>query len=272
MSDGWSYEGKRVVIAGCASGMGEATARELVRCGAEVHGVDVRPSPVDLASFRTCDLRDRGSVDTAVDAIGGAVDALFNCAGLPQTFPSIDVMTVNFIGMRYWTERIAALMNRGGAIATIASTAGFGYLQRLPTVLEFVGHTGFDEARQWCEDHADVVGDGYSFSKEAIIVWTMASAASYIERGFRINCISPAPTSTPMMDEFEKATSAEVVDVFTLPIGRRALATEMASPMVFLNSDGASYINGHNLNVDGGFVGSITTGMLDLAQALVMLG
>ena len=48
----WSYAGKRVVIAGCSSGMGEATARELVRLGAEVHGVDIKRSPVDLASFR----------------------------------------------------------------------------------------------------------------------------------------------------------------------------------------------------------------------------
>src|SRR5688500_14177306 len=100
----WSYAGKRVVIAGCFSGMGVACARELVRLGAEVHGLDVRVSPVKLASFRQVDLREPASIDSAVKAIGGEVDGVFNCAGLPQTFPALDVMKVNFIGMRHWTE------------------------------------------------------------------------------------------------------------------------------------------------------------------------
>ena len=76
----WSYEGKRVVIAGCFSGMGEAAAQELVRLGAEVHGVDVRESKVPMASFRTVDLKDRASIDAAVAGIGGEIDSLFNCA------------------------------------------------------------------------------------------------------------------------------------------------------------------------------------------------
>src|SRR3954453_16278327 len=98
MADAWSYKGKRVAIVGCFSGMGEATAREVVRLGGEVHGVDVKESPVDLASFRTCDLRDPASIEAAVDGIGGEIDALFNCAGLPGgKFSGIDVMKVNFI-------------------------------------------------------------------------------------------------------------------------------------------------------------------------------
>jgi len=96
----WSYEGKRVVVTGCFSGIGAATATELVDLGAEVHGIDIRETPVEVASFRTCDLREPASIDDAVEAIGGTIDALFNCAGLPQTFPALDVMKVNFIGMR----------------------------------------------------------------------------------------------------------------------------------------------------------------------------
>ena len=67
-ADVWSYAGKRVVIAGCHSGMGEATARELVRLGAEVHGVDIKRSPVALASFHEVDLRDTARIDAAVEA------------------------------------------------------------------------------------------------------------------------------------------------------------------------------------------------------------
>jgi hypothetical protein len=75
-TDVWSYGGKRVVIAGCYSGMGEATARELVRLGAEVHGVDIKRSPVDLASFREADLRDTAQIDAALEAIGGPLRLL----------------------------------------------------------------------------------------------------------------------------------------------------------------------------------------------------
>src|SRR5215207_8786515 len=127
----WSYEGKRVVIVGCFSGIGEAVAREVVRLGGEVHGVDVRQSPVDLASFHQLDLKDAQAADAVVEAIGGQIDCLFNCAGLPQTFPAIDVMKVNFIGMRHWTERWLPQINKGGAVCTIASNAAYRFQERL---------------------------------------------------------------------------------------------------------------------------------------------
>src|ERR1043166_9648945 len=151
----WSYEGKRVVIAGCFSGMGEAAAQELVRLGAEVHGVDVRESKVPMASFHQVDLKDTASIDAAVKAIGGEIDALFNCAGLPQTFPADDVMKVNFIGMRHWTEAWLTRMRKGGAVATISSNAAYQYLQRVPTILELVDTPNFAAAVNWVEAHPE---------------------------------------------------------------------------------------------------------------------
>src|ERR1700683_1257739 len=129
----WAYEGKRVVVAGCFSGMGEATARELVRLGAEVHGVDVRDSAVPMASFHRVDLKDPASIDAGVSAIGGEIDGLFNCAGLPQTFPAVDVMKVNFIGMRHWTESWIPKMRRGSGVVTIASNAAFPFPDSMRT-------------------------------------------------------------------------------------------------------------------------------------------
>ena len=126
-TDVWSYAGQRVVIADCHSGMGEATARELVRLGAEVHGVDIKRSPVDLASFREVDLRDTARIDAALAAIFGPLDASFYCAGLPQTFPNLDVLKVNFVHMRPWNEQVVARMPNGGALAMIASTAGHAW-------------------------------------------------------------------------------------------------------------------------------------------------
>ncbi|HYP62858.1 MAG TPA: SDR family NAD(P)-dependent oxidoreductase, partial [Acidocella sp.] len=100
MADLLSYAGKRVVVSGCFSGMGEATARTLLAAGAEVHGLDYKDTALDLASFTKVDLRDPASIDAAAAKIGGKVDALFNCAGLPQTFPPLDVMKVNYMGTR----------------------------------------------------------------------------------------------------------------------------------------------------------------------------
>ena len=116
------YKNKRVVVSGCFSGMGEATARQLVEVGAEVHGFDFKESKVDMASFTLVDLRDPASIDAAVAGLGGRVDALFNCAGLPQTAPPMDVMKVNYIGTRYLTDQLLPLMPEGAAIASISST------------------------------------------------------------------------------------------------------------------------------------------------------
>src|SRR6266702_531620 len=136
MTDFLGYKNKRVVVTGCFSGMGEATARQLLQLGAEVHGLDYKHSKLELASFRQVDLRDPASIDAAAAAIGGKVDALFNCAGLPQTSPPVDVMKVNYCGARRLTERIVPLMGPGSAIANISSVAGMGWSRRVPVVME----------------------------------------------------------------------------------------------------------------------------------------
>src|SRR3982074_757692 len=87
MTDFLGYKNKRVVVSGCFSGIGEATARQLLQLGAEGHGPDYKQSKLHLAPFGLVDLRDPASIDAAAAAIGGKVDALFNCAGLPQTSP-----------------------------------------------------------------------------------------------------------------------------------------------------------------------------------------
>jgi NAD(P)-dependent dehydrogenase (short-subunit alcohol dehydrogenase family) len=262
------YENKRVVVSGCFSGMGEATARQLVEAGAEVHGFDFKESALDLASFTLVDLRDPASIESAVAGLGGKVDALFNCAGLPQTAPPMDVMRVNYIGARYLTEQLLPLMPEGSAIASISSTGGMGWSRRLPLLLEFTQMSSYADILKWCEDNPETVGEGYSLSKEAIIAWTMAASSKSIKQGVRLNCTLPAPTQTPMMNHFESATRPEVLDTFIQPIGRRATPDEQAAPLLFLNSDAARYVNGVVLPVDGGFMGGVATGQVDLSALM----
>lgn len=263
MTDLLGYKNKRVVVSGCFSGIGEATARLLLQLGAQVHGLDYKSSKLGLASFTQVDLREPGSIDAAAAAIGGHVDALFNCAGLPQTSPPLDVMKVNYAGTRRLTERILPLMGQGSAIASVASIAGMGWSRRVPVLMELLSIDSFEGAVQWCESHPDVVREGYSFSKEAINVWTMMSAATLIKRGIRMNCTMPGPTQTPMMAHFEAASKASVLEAACQPINRRSSPAEQAAPLIFLNSDAASFLNGVTLPVDGGLMGGIATGRID---------
>src|SRR5688572_26721880 len=100
MSSVWSYDGMRVVVSGGGgAGMGAATVKELVDLGAEVHVLDLKDPPVQVASHQVVDLKDPDATAAAIDKIGTKIDALFNCAGLPgPPFSDLDTMLVNFVG------------------------------------------------------------------------------------------------------------------------------------------------------------------------------
>ena len=123
----------------------------------------------------------------------------------------------------------------------------------------------FAEAKAWCEAHPDDIVGAYLQSKEALIIWTMKAAMDLNAQGIRLNCISPGPTDTPMMPAFEDmAGGGQIIDLFAQGLGRRSTPAEQGWPMIFLNSDAASYISGENLNTDGGTVSAMTTGRLVL--------
>lgn len=270
MSDLLGYKGKRVVVSGCFSGMGEATAKILLDQGAEVHGLDFKDCALPLASFSQIDLRDPATIEAGVASIGGKVDALFNCAGLPGggAFPPLDTFKVNFAGTRHVTECVLPLMNEGSAIVSIASTGGLGWSRRIPVHMELLQTKGFDGAIAWAEAHMDQIAEGYAFSKEAVIVWTQYMCAQLIKRGIRINCTLPSPTQTPMMDTFQATSGKEVIDAAAEPLGRYSTAAEQANGVVLLNSALAGIITGVVLPVDGGFMGSLATGQIDISKMM----
>jgi NAD(P)-dependent dehydrogenase (short-subunit alcohol dehydrogenase family) len=270
MSDILGYRGKRVIVSGCFSGMGEATAKLLLDLGAEVYGLDFKDSALPLASFNRIDLRDPVTIEAGVASIGGKVDALFNCAGLPGggAFPPLDTFKVNFAGTRHITDCVIPMMGEGGAIVSIASTGGLGWSRRIPVHMELMQTNGFDGAMAWAEAHMDQVAEGYAFSKEAVIVWTQFMCAQLIKRGIRINCSLPSPTQTPMMDTFQATSGKEVIDAAAQPLGRYSTAAEQAGGVVLLNSALAGIITGVVLPVDGGFMGSLATGQIDISKMM----
>ena len=260
------YTGKRVIVTGAASGMGAATVRILVELGAEVHAVDVnKPDMAGLASYTECDLRDPEQIAATVEKIGSVVNMLFNCAGVPNTFSDLDVMLVNFCGLRQFTEQVIPKMleQADSAIASIASTAGIGWMANLELLESLLATPDFDAARAWCEAHPAELANAYGLSKEAINAYTAFRSFPLAARRLRMNCLNPGPTDTPMMPEFEKAVGKEYMDNFPVPLGRHAVADEQAWPLLFLNSPRASFVTGVQLDADGGFRSGLSTGRID---------
>ena len=258
MRDILGYQGQHVVVSGAHSGMGDATARVLVDLGAEVHALDVRDIGAPVKQSIQVDLLDESSIDAAVEKIPGEIDALFNCAGLPgPPFSNVDTVMVNFVGLRHLTEALIPRIVDSGSIANITSVAGMGYKKNMEKVNELLAIPGFADARTWCEANPEAA-NGYLFSKQCIIAYTMNRAVDLVDRQIRVNCLSPAPTDTPMLPTFHKQVTKDFLEEhFLAPVGRNATAEEMAEPLVFLNSKAARFISGINLFVDFGYTASV---------------
>lgn len=261
MRDILGYQGKCVVVTGAASGMGAAAARALVDLGAEVHALDVRAIEAPVKQAIACDLSRRDSIDAALAGLPARVDAHFNCAGLPgPPFSNLDTTLVNFVGLRHLTEGLVPRIPEGGAIASITSVAGMGWQKNLENVKALVATPDFDAGRAWLESHARE-NNGYLFSKQCIVYYTKKRSVELVERRIRMNCLSPAPTDTPMLPAFHKQVSKDFLEQhFLAPIGRNATPEEMAEPLVLLNSNAARFVSGQNLMVDWGYVASVEVG------------
>jgi len=254
----WRYDGRRVVVTGCASGIGEHVARQLIELGAEVVGLDVRQPALPLKEFHEVDLADPASIDRAAASIGGEIDALFNVAGVSSGIKDpLRVVTINFLGTRQLTEALVPTMPPGSAIANVSSLAASAYRENAAATAGLLDTVTMAEGIEWCQRNPEAVADGggYRLSKEAIILYGMANVASLGAKGIRINCTAPGVTDTPILDQLRTAYGQEFLDSFRTPLGRTSAPSEQAAVLVFLNSKAASYITGQVIWVDGGTIG-----------------
>lgn len=257
-------EGKTIVVTGCASGIGAETAAELRRQGAVVIGMD-RNEGGDVDHFIEVDLTDPDQIDAAVAQLPDRLDGLYNVAGLPPTAPAETVVTVNAMAVRYLTEQIVSKLVDGGSITNVASLAGIGWQDAIPSITQLLATDSrdFHAVPAFCEQQ-DVIGPrSYFFSKEFVVAWTVANRWTWRDRGIRMNAVSPGPVDTPILADFIE-TLGERAEEDMAVMDRPGHPTDIAPVIAFLQSDGSRWFRGANLTADGGMSSHIAANMSGL--------
>lgn len=249
--------GKTVVVTGAASGIGAQTAEYLKACGATVVGVDRNPaSGVDR--FIAADLSDPVSIQDAIKKIGAGIDALCNIAGLPPTRGTNAVLRVNFLGLRAFTEAMIGRLNDGASIVNLASLAGLGWPQAAPAIKALIALRDFHGLDAYCREHGVDDARSYFLSKETLVVWTMLNRWTWRDRGIRMNCVSPGPVRTPILDDFLKTLGARAEEDMKV-MDRPGTPADVAPLVAFLCSPQSAWIRGSNIPCDGGMYAHVLT-------------
>ncbi len=222
MSNPFSYEGKRVVVTGAATGVGAALLDLLAELGApEVTVIDIKEPSGPHARFVEANLSDQTAVEAAAAQIDGRIDVLFNNAGVAATQAPRVVLAVNYLALRRLSERLLDQIPAGGAIVNTASIAGGRWSEHLAEINALLDIGDWDASLDWVDANLEAVGgDSYGFSKEVVRVWGMRSSRATGERGVRTNSVCPAPIDTPLLEDF-KATIGEKLIEWTVEGGHR---------------------------------------------------
>lgn len=265
---GWGEEpslaNRTFVVTGAASGIGAETTAELMRRGAYVIGVD--RTRVDKADeWRSVDLLERRSIADLVEDLPSGLNGLANIAGLPPSAPPADVLKVNLRSLQILTELVIPKLADGASIVNLASSAGNRWREAIDQIIEFESVT-WDEIEAFAERHKlGDVGRSYFFSKEGLIVWTMKNRWTWIDRGIRMNAVSPGPVDTPILPDFI-ATLGPRAERSLQATERPGKPSDIAPVVAFLLSDGSAWFRGSNLTPDGGLSSHMTLGELGLAD------
>ncbi len=233
------------IVTGGASGIGRSVCELLARSGTRVAVFDLdgdagREVATEFGGrYQYCDVSDPASVVNAVEITAeefGVPTVLVNNAGWDQVGPFLDsdqdlwpkIVAINLLGPLYLARAVVPLMagRGGGAIVNVASDAGR------------VGSSG------------EVV---YSGAKGGIIAATKSLAREVARLGIRVNCVSPGPTDTPFFQRVSEENPGLMNALArSVPLGRIARPEEVASVIVFLADESASFVTGQTVSVSGG--------------------
>lgn len=271
MTQPFSYQDRRVVVTGGASGVGAALLDLLAELDVERVTVLDRETPRSPHDqFLLTDLSDEDSVRRAIEQIEGPVHALFNNAGVADTQPPATVLAVNYLALRTLSDEVLDRMPEDSAIVNTASLSGNPWQKDQALIEELLDlgvADGWQPALDWFEEHAPSLAQGpYNFSKEIVVLYTLRTSRPNVRRGVRTNCACPGSIESPLLADFRETATDEVIDWnIREMLGRPSSPVEVASVLAFLGSPAAAYVNGVNLAVDGGFTAARATGQLDLS-------
>lgn len=264
-----NYEGKICVVTGAASGMGKSTVEMLVDLKAVVYALDINEVKVDgIKEYIQVDLSDKDSIDKAFLKIPQKIDKFFGVAGLRgATLPFMKVAKINLIANKYITEELLVdRFNEGGAIATVTSAIGVGwekegnkkYYQNVinakgwDETIVAIENTGFTQVNN---------GFAYAYTKLAMNYEIARLQEIFGQKGIRVNALMPGDTATNFGSEDGKPVNPNQQSPYAGYAKRTANPQEMAMPLIFLNSDMASYVSGTYLFADYGSSNGIMSGL-----------
>lgn len=237
---------------GGATGIGSHTCQQLMAAGHEVILMDRAAPEFAVTQYIPIDLTDKAQVDTGLSQLEGNFDALLNIAGLPpREGLTQKIIAVNWVGLEYVTEKVTPQINDGGVVVNLASKAGQFWQQNMEQVQSLLALHDWEQIDDWCEDQGIEHVRAYNLSKEALIVWTKLLAARLIERRIRVVSISPAAVATGILDDFMKAFGDKVAANLK-KVGRPGNVEEIASVILSAADPANSWLNGIDIQVDGG--------------------
>ena len=252
-----------VVLTGAASGIGDATARRLLDRGHSVISLDLKQPTAAVQAHHHCDLSDPASIDAAMAQIDGPIASLLNVAGVPGTVGPEQTMRVNTFGLRYITEALWDRIVDGGTVVSVASIAGNNWRKRRELINDLLNTPSFEAAVDWWVEHgADIGVDAYTFSKEAVVVYTMRLAGQGLSRGIRVNDVGPGPVDTPILPDFTEQTGQELMQHMIDQVGRPARPDDIAEALVVLAEAEMGWVNGQHIIVDGGLMAGFSAGWI----------
>lgn len=261
MKDYFGYAGKVCVVTGAASGMGKATAEMLVDLGAKVYALDWATVNIEgIEKYICTDLSQKDSIDKAFEAIPQQIDSFFGIAGVSGAkCDFITTTKIDLISNKYICEEILAnRMSEGGSIAFMTSTGGIGWEKEgnKKVYLPVLEAKGWEATVEVLEKSilSQLPGTlGYPFSKLAMNYYVAKLQKEFSSKGIRVNAVLPGSTDTGLKDEFTNMAGGEEELLKHCGYAHRlAQSQEMGKPIVFLNSDMASYISGELMIVDYG--------------------
>lgn len=239
------------VVTGSASGIGLAVRQGLEKLGDRVIGVDLREAEV-LADLSTVEGR-KSAVAEVLEQTGGEIDRLVVAAGLGGHVEDTALVTsVNYFGAVELLDGLrTAMEGRAGAaaVAICSNSAQLMPLDEHPFVLAMLEH---DEAAAR-ELSGKLGAVTYGATKHALSRALRRRADEWGKAGVRLNGIAPGPTETPMLQGvIDHPVLSKYFEQMEIPLGRNALPDEIASVVLFLLGDAASFVHGSILYADGG--------------------